>query len=130
MKVKIKTFWPGIVMLILATIAFFIPGPELPKQEWMIDISIDKLVHVGLFAVLVVLWCLPAMVRIQRADRQRSILLWITLGFLLYGILIEFIQGNFIEGRTFGVDDMIADALGCLIGFLVVKYQAKSTDKI
>ena len=125
MKLKIRSFWPGILAFSVATIAFFIPGPELPKQEWVIDISIDKLVHVGLFAVLVVSWCLPLMVRIQPAVKQQSVLLWITLGFLLYGILIEFIQGNFIEGRTFGVDDMLADGLGCLFGFLFVKRQLK-----
>ncbi len=126
MKIKIITFWPGSIALTLSTIAFFIPGQELPKQEWLIDISIDKLVHVGLFAVLVVLWCLPVLARVERADKRTTILLWITLSFLFYGVLIEFIQGNFIEGRTFGVDDMIADGLGCLIGFLFVKRQHKT----
>jgi VanZ family protein len=41
--------------------------------------------------------------------------------FFGYSIMVEFIQLLFIPGRSFDLMDILADALGCLIGFLFVK---------
>ncbi len=35
-----------------------------------------------------------------------------------YGIGIEFIQDNLIEGRSFEIKDILADTSGCLIFFI------------
>ena len=37
---------------------------------------------------------------------------------LVYGIAMEFVQQNFIPNRSFDVGDIIADGVGCVIGFL------------
>jgi len=39
----------------------------------------------------------------------------IVLIMALYGIIIEFIQVNFIIGRSFELLDILADLAGCLI---------------
>ncbi len=126
MKIQIKSFWPAIIGLLIATVLFCLPGQEFPKQDWFAEIFLDKWIHVGLFAVLVALWCMPLMHRIDELARLRSLFIWISVGFMFYGIVIEFIQGNFIPYRTLGIDDMVADALGCGIGFLFVNRQLKN----
>jgi VanZ family protein len=126
MKIKIKSFWPAILSFIIATILFCLPGQEFPQEEWFGKVLLDKWIHVGLFAVLVTFWCLPFILKINDEVKIRAVFTKITLGFIAYGIGIEFIQGHFIPFRTFGIDDMIADAIGCGVGLLFAKHQLKN----
>ncbi len=41
-----------------------------------------------------------------------------------YGIAIEFIQGAFIPMRSFSLADMVADALGSVVGGVFVNRRA------
>jgi VanZ like family len=125
MKVRIKTFWLGVIALIGATILFCLPGEEFPQEDWFAEVFLDKWIHVGLFAGLTGLWCLPFIYRISEILKLRNLFMRITIGFVLYGIAIEFIQGNFIPNRSFGVDDMVADAVGCGVGFLFANWQLR-----
>ena len=125
MSIKIRSFWFAIIALVGATILFCLPGQEFPQEDWFAMIFLDKWIHVGLFAGLVGLWCLPFIHRIEEIPKLKNIFIRITLGFILYGIAIEFIQGNFIQHRTFGIDDMIADAIGSGVGLLFAKWQLK-----
>ena len=77
--------------------------------------------------MLVILWSLPVIHRVDDLARVRNIFTAVTLIFVAYGILIEFIQGNFIRNRTMGIDDMIADALGCGIGLILAKKVLNAT---
>jgi H+/Cl- antiporter ClcA len=124
-RISVKSFWPAILAFAVATTLFLLPGEQFPEEDWFGKIFLDKWIHVGLFAGLVSTWCLPFIHRIEEHGKLRSIFIKITLGFILYGIAIEFIQGNFIPFRTFGVDDMIADALGCGVGLWFANYQLK-----
>ncbi len=120
-----RSFWPAVIVTLVATVAFVIPGKELPTKDWFHDIYLDKWVHVGLFAALVIVWCLPFVYRSVDPIKTKTLSWRIALIFLVYGIVIEIIQGNFIPNRTFGVDDILADAIGCLIGFWFVRYVVK-----
>lgn len=126
MKIALKSFWPAVVGLIVATVLLLLPGREFPKEDWFSKIYLDKWIHLGLFAMLVALWSLPFISRIDEGSKLRNIFFWIAMGFIVYGIAIEFIQGNFIPYRTFGVDDMIADAVGSGIGFLFARRQLRN----
>lgn len=126
MRITIKSFWPAIVALVGATILFCLPGDEFPEKSWFEKIFLDKWVHVGLFTVLVLLWSLPMLHKITATSRLHKVLVWVSVAFFLYGVIIEFVQGNFIPHRTFGVDDMAADAVGCALGFFVAKRQSKN----
>lgn len=126
MNIKIKSFWPAIIVLIIATILFCMPGDEFPEEDWFARVYLDKWIHIGLFAMLVTLWCLPLIQRFKELSRLNILFVWVTLGFIFYGIAIEFIQGQFIVNRTFGVDDMVADTIGCGIGLLFARSQARN----
>jgi hypothetical protein len=127
MRIAIRTFWPAAIALIVATALFCLPGDEFPEEGWFDKIYLDKWVHVGLFAVLVLLWSLPLLHKIKIQPRLQKALLWTAVAFVAYGIIIEIIQGRFIPHRTFGVDDMVADAIGCGLGFFLAKRQTKIT---
>ena len=126
MKIEIKSFWPAVIGLVTATILFCMPGKEFPDEDWFAKVFLDKWIHIGLFASLVALWSLPFIQRSYASARLNRLFVWIALGFVTYGIAIEFIQGRFIPHRSFGVDDMIADSIGCGIGFLFARRQARA----
>ena len=125
MKIGIKSFWPGILMLVVATVLFCLPGKEFPEHDWFAKIYLDKWIHVGLFTLLVVLWTLPFIHQIDELRRLRILFIWVTLCFIFYGIAIEFMQGWFIPYRTFGVDDIVADTVGCTLGHFWARRQAR-----
>jgi VanZ family protein len=121
-RIEIKSFLPGILGFIVATMLFCLPGEEFPEAGWLDQLHLDKFIHVGLFIMLVVLWCLPAGYRLENKKRVDTIYIWITVAFIIYGIAIEFIQRNFIPHRSFDFFDIVADAIGCGLGFFFVRW--------
>jgi hypothetical protein len=121
MKIILRSFWPAIASLIVSSVLFFIPGSALPERDWFAKIELDKIVHVVLFAILVVLWCIPFFYKPSLTIRLPKVLIFIPFIFFGYSIIVEFIQDFFIPGRSFDLVDILADALGCAFGFLFVK---------
>lgn len=110
---------------LIAATAFFLltvflltlPGEAFPTEGWFDKIwMFDKWVHVGLFAILVTLWCLVFTFR-----RSRNLLMaftWIGVAGLVYGIIMEFVQQNYVAHRSFELADIAADAGGCVVGVI------------
>lgn len=121
MKIQINSFWPAVVGFVIATLLFCLPGEEFPEAGWLDKIHFDKVVHIGLFAMLVVLLCLPFRSRLKSLRRLNQSYVWIMIGYIVYGIAIEFIQKDFIPHRSFDVFDIVADTVGCVTGYLVVR---------
>lgn len=122
MKLKPLLFIPIVAWFIIANILFFMPGQDLPESTFLNDIYFDKWVHIGLFAGLNFLTALP-FIKSYRATK--SLLIKIAITYILYGILIEFIQKYYASDRSFDYTDMIADACGCLLGYLISNWFIK-----
>jgi|SRR5687768_7630467 VanZ family protein len=119
LKIRITSFWPGILALAVATTLFCLPGREFPRINWLDKIHFDKIAHIGLFSVLVFLWILPPRSRITDKKKTNSMYLWIATAFVAYGIAIEFIQLNFVAHRSFDFFDIVANTVGCAFGGFV-----------
>jgi VanZ family protein len=108
--------------LLIASLYFLIsvylltlPGSEFPQVSWFDKIPMfDKWVHIGLFGILVFLWC-----RVVRFEKR--IFLTVAICCLAYGILIEFVQHFFIPYRGFELWDIVADAIGCMLGYIIAQ---------
>ena len=97
------------------------PGDEIPQISWFEKIHGDKLVHISLFFLLVIGFSFPFYnTSITIATRLHWFLCLTIIG-ILYGIAVEFIQKYFIPFRSFGIDDMVADAIGCIAGYYCAK---------
>lgn len=97
----------------LAIIAYlsFIPLDylKLPKV-----LSLDKLFHLGVYAVLVVLFAFPV--------KPFSRAFYWSIGFtVLFGLGVEFIQHFFILNRSGDVFDVLANLFGVALGVLLLK---------
>lgn len=88
---------------------FCLPGSVLPNENWLSKIYFDKWVHIGFFAVLLLLWLWVLM-----PDKKG--VLWLLAAAVLYGITVEFVQDRFIPNRSFDLGDWAADITGSIGG--------------
>lgn len=108
----------AISWLIISIILLTLPGSAIPKEDWLGKIWIDKWVHIGMFALMVFLWCRVILKKYLLNEKLKIFFFLIAEVCLAYGIGMEFIQKYFIPNRSFDVGDIIADAVGCSIGLL------------
>lgn len=103
----------AISWLLIMSVLFVLPGSALPKEHWLDTIHFDKIVHIGLFAVLIFLWK-------SSFNRNSANYNWmLLLSALLYGLLVEFVQLNWVPNRSFDLYDVVADMSGSVVGLLV-----------
>ncbi len=125
MNAMLRTFWPGVVWFIFSGVAFFLPGSALPNNDWFGKIELDKIIHIVLFTFMVILWSIPFLYKSLSITRLAKILILVPTIFFAYSIVVEFVQLFFISGRSFDLFDILADGIGCAIGFLFVKYHQR-----
>ncbi|HEX7846794.1 MAG TPA: VanZ family protein [Chitinophagaceae bacterium] len=108
----------AIFFLMLFTVLLTLPGSAFPKENWLDKIWFDKWVHIGMFTILVALWCWVMLDLFKQHPKLKNFFVLITVLFIGYGIAIEFIQLNFVKNRSFDTGDIIADIIGCLAGWI------------
>ncbi|MEE2527002.1 hypothetical protein V0U79_11535 [Hyphobacterium sp. HN65] len=97
-------FWLAFAAI---TVIALLPGPAAPPRL----LGTDKIEHAAAFAVLAFL----------ASAGWRGLPLWfIALGLLTHGLLIELIQSSPILQRTMSLADLAADAVGILLGLILV----------
>ena len=107
----IRHLWPAITWSIVVLILTLIPGNELPDVQ---IVGIDKIVHVCIFGVLMILTSYG----LYKLSSRRAVLIAI-LYTCAFGITIELIQ-PFVPGRSFSYFDIIANTLGAAFGYMSV----------
>ena len=112
------SFIPAITWFVIPIILLTLPGSSFPKENWLDKIWFDKWVHIGMFAIMVTLWCWASRKLYAPGRSLRNIFIYIGLAGIAYGIGMEFVQKYFIINRSFDGGDIIADAVGCTIGVL------------
>ena len=125
-KIKILQFIPAVIWFIIANILFLMPGPDVPTISFLDVIYFDKWVHAGLFFGLTFLTAYPF---IKAGRSTKKLLIFICIAYALYGILIEFLQKYVAYERDFDVNDMIADAVGCFLGYIAANWFIKKLAK-
>jgi VanZ family protein len=93
------------IISILIIMAVIIPGPNLPDVD---IVGFDKFVHLGMFGM----WALA--IRYDFNSPTFRYLLFFLIG-MTFSLFTEILQ-VFVEGRTFDWYDVVADAVGLLLG--------------
>ncbi|MBC7720450.1 MAG: VanZ family protein [Pedobacter sp.] len=114
---RIYNFIPAFIFFLFSFLLFTIPGQKIPQLDWGNLIKVDKLVHFGLFFILLILLSFPFSKTTLHTKLRLKWFLIFTVSAIAYGIAIEFIQKYFVLNRTFSVLDIIADAVGCIAGY-------------
>ncbi len=105
-------YHPAIAWLIFITGFLLIPGNDLPKEDWLDAIYADKLVHIMFFTVLVYLFYRPL------KHKLKNWLPHISIAAFAYGVAIEFVQEQWAINRNFDAGDIVADGIGCIVGYI------------
>lgn len=118
---NIRRFIPAILWLALSVILLCLPGSTIPRYPWpwLATVQADKWIHAGLFGMLCLLFSLPIRSSEQNIQQKKKWLWWITLCGILYGILMEFVQKNWVLNRSFEFWDILADITGCLAAYFI-----------
>jgi VanZ family protein len=117
--IKTKSFLLlAVLWFIITTVLLTLPGSALPKEDWLDKIWFDKWVHIGMFAIMVLLWCGAMLQRKYENKQLKNIFWWLAAIWLAYGIGMEFVQKYFIPNRSCDIGDMMADAVGCAVGLI------------
>lgn len=104
-KFKWTILWSIFVLILCG-----IPGDKLPHESWMDDWMIDKIVHAGLYSILLMLFLIES--------KGKSVFFGLVYGVLL-GVLVEILQQFVFYKRSFDIMDMLANTVGCVLGVLL-----------
>lgn len=119
MKRIIYTY-SGILSLLWAAIIFGLcatPGQFIPSASWLDLLSVDKLVHAGIFFVLASL----AIVGAAKRSNKKAVLPACVSACILYGGLLEYMQAACFTNRSADWLDFIANSFGCLAAWACSK---------
>lgn len=114
---EIPAYLPTTVVLLLLFYLTLVPQPLPPIEVPMLNA--DKLVHVAM------MWGVSATIMFdyKRRERQRllplSMRLYIMVGTIALGALIELAQGTDFINRGCDVWDGVANTIGCVVSFFV-----------
>lgn len=109
--------WWFVVLILMCT-----PGKDLPELgSWTELISLDKLIHIGVFGLLVYLFMRPVAIKNISASVKKQRFLKIAIAGSIWGLTLEFVQHFWIPGRSMDMMDFVADAIGCVLAYIYSK---------
>ncbi|WP_192823075.1 VanZ family protein [Rufibacter sp. LB8] len=113
---RFLTYAPALGWAVLILIGTLLPAQALPSAPQWELLTFDSLVHAVLFGgqLLLALYAL-------RKDRNLTSLSF-TVAFLLvvlFGGLVEVLQGSMGYGRSADIGDAISNTVGCLLGLVL-----------
>ena len=121
-QIGVKKFIPGIIWFLVILVIVCTPGDKIPEVDnWLIQINYDKLIHLGVFAVMAFLFMRPVAKSSLSKKEKWHYCIKIALATAIWGITTELIQKFFIPSRSFSISDFIADALGGLAALIFCK---------
>jgi uncharacterized membrane protein HdeD (DUF308 family) len=109
--------WTLIIFILCCT-----PGKYVPTAHWLELLSFDKLVHASIFFTLTCLWLL---VGFNANKLSVSSIVFIIIGCVAYGGLLEIMQATVFSQRSGDWFDFIANTFGCLMGLWVFNKNKK-----
>lgn len=100
-------------LALVANIGFYLPRvPDLPGGGDALP-GLDKLVHIGVFALTV--WAAGRVL----APRRRFPMGWVVVAALGHALVVEIVQALFAPLRSADPDDVLADVVGIALGVLL-----------
>lgn len=94
----------------LQSVGIDLTGSELEPDKWA---------HVLLFLIMVLSWCW-GWSKMSFSPISKVLLFHATaVVWLLYGVVMEFVQESLQNGRSYDIRDILADGTGCGLGLML-----------
>ena len=88
-----------------------LPGSDLSADDWWAVWHMDKALHALAFAGCCLTWTI-ALAKQRRLQQGNAMALALAGGTLIFGTVLEAMQGAWMSGRFFDLADVVADVLG------------------
>ncbi len=115
----------AILWALLILILCGIPGKDIPHISFLELLSFDKFVHAGIFLVLILLLSRGFLIqeKYQIIKKKAKIVSFIIC--VIYGGLLEVMQGTLFSERSADIYDFIANSFGCVLGLITYTWFEK-----
>lgn len=127
MPMHIKTLLKDNSLYISIAITILITLLSLVKMEpkLIVEVSnLDKIQHTFAYMILTISWLVSRDVKFNATPY-----LVVLMGCLVFGIIIEVLQGRLTTYRSASLLDVVANSLGIALGFIVFKaFKRKKED--
>lgn len=110
------------IWTIVVGFLYLLPGEDLPVVSIWGVLSADKIAHLGVFALLTLFTATGLKRQIQFAFLNDRALFVSFVGALSYGAILEFAQSELTTGRYLELGDLLANALGCILGIVIFRF--------
>ena len=112
----------GLLWALVILILCGIPGKDLPHSDFLDLLNFDKLVHAGIFFVLVLLLIHGFRKQVTFPMLQKHAGIFVFVFAVAYGGLMEVMQGALFKDRSPDINDFIANSFGCAVGWLLFNF--------
>src|SRR5262245_35434935 len=89
--ITLLTFIPGIIWFIFVMGVIFLPGDDVPDEDWLNIADFDKLIHACLFGGIVFFFCFPFKKAGPGQEEKKNLFIRITIATIVWGLATEFI---------------------------------------
>jgi VanZ family protein len=117
-----SSIWLALVWSIATQVLLSLPGSVFPGGGLFSIPHLDKVVHIFLFAGLVFCWTLFSYFKKTPPSMSLTVSWTIVLMVFMYGVVMEFIEKDFIPKRSFDGGDILADLAGGLFGYILTQW--------
>ena len=113
-------FW--VLWLCTITVLSLLPGDKIPQIKFEL-FSIDTAVHLFMYGLLSML----VLFGFEKKMNPYNLKLYITTILLcsLLGLVIEYVQGNFVFRRFFSWGDALANTIGAILGTVAYHWTSR-----
>lgn len=128
----IRPLIPAILWTVIVLLLTGLPGNVMPEVPRFLDLfQPDKLVHIFIFGLWVVLAAYGTTeLKIRKGLLKNASLFSAVLG-MIFGGITEILQYSVIPQRSGNIYDFIADAVGCLLGYIFfTRFWQKKRSKV
>mgnify|MGYP001084770177 CR=1 FL=1 len=116
-----RGYIPAILWSLFIASSCLLPASSFHRFSLNSLFELDKLIHLILYFVLVVLWAISS--GTNYGANKKFIIVLMSIA---YGVLIELLQAMMGMGRAYDLDDIIANTVGCILGILSVSFVSRN----
>jgi VanZ family protein len=107
----------AIAWTVLIQVLLCLPGSSIPSGGMFNIPQLDKIAHIILFGAFTGFWCYYYYLKGKSPARLKTIFFIVYLLAAADGIIMEFVQLNYIPNRSFDTGDIVADIMASSIAY-------------
>lgn len=124
-----KFYVPAILWALIVIVLSVSPGSNLPPLEFLGFVRIDLIAHFVMYFIFSFLIFYGIRKSSASYPMNNKSLLFTLCVPIIFGIVMELLQHNFITERYFDIMDIFANIIGSIVAIAIIKNRTLKTNK-